>query len=192
MKPATTIITPEAFVARWGKNPPLLRFPKDCIDRLQISPDDKKFLIEAGLPESAAPFLSFELPRTPNLPTIAQQYGIDAEFARFRVIGSDGSGNPIALDEKSQGEVVLLDHENRFARVTVNQSIGQLAESLLAYRKLVEDSQAEFGQDAFLDGKSSPEARQQLRNELARIDPAAVQPGCFWHGELQNVDASAS
>jgi hypothetical protein len=105
---------------------------------------------------------------------------------RFRRIGQ-----PIALDENREGEVVLLDHENKFGRVLINKSVRQLAESLLAYREVVHDSQEEFGADAFLDGKTSPAARQALRQELARIDQAAMKPGCFWHGELQNLDANA-
>ena len=104
---------------------------------------------------------------------------------------SDGSGNPIALDDNHRGEVVYLDHESRFARVVMNQSIRHLAASLLAYRKLVEDSQAEFGEGAFLDGKIPSAARTELRQELTRIDPAAMKPGCFWDGELQNLDANA-
>jgi hypothetical protein len=69
--------------------------------------------------------------------------------------------------------------------------VVRLAESLLAYRKLVQDTQAEFGEDAFPDGKTSPAARAELRRELARIDPAAMESGCFWPGALRNLDANA-
>ena len=186
------MLSPKEFAARWGKDDvPLMRYPKKAVQRLSLSEDDKAFLIQAGLPEDAAPFLKFETPESGQLPTVADQWNQPSAFAAYRVIGSDGSGNPIALDENKNGEVVLLDHEKKFARILVNNSIRQLAESLLAYRKLVNDSQEEFGEDAFLNGKTSPPARKALRQELTRIDAAAMKSGCFWHGELQNLDANA-
>jgi hypothetical protein len=186
------MLSPKEFAARWGKDDvPLMRFPKKAVDRLSVSEEDKAFLTQAGLPEDAAPYLAFEAPRSGELLTVAEQWKQPKAFAAYRVIGSDGSGNPIALDETNNGEVVLLDHENKFARILVNKSVRQLAESLLAYRKLVADSQDEFGEDGFLDGKSSPAARKALRQELARIDAAAMKANCFWPGELQNLNANA-
>jgi hypothetical protein len=185
------MLSPKDFIARWGKDDvPLLRFPKKAVERLALAEEDKAFLLQAGLPEDAAPFLTFDAPESPELPTVADDWNLPKEFQRYRVIGSDGSGNPIALDEGQDGEVVYLDHENQFARVFVNKSIRQLAESLLAYRKLVEDTQAEFGEDAYLEGKTSPAARKQLRQELARIDATAMKPGCFWYGELQELETN--
>lgn len=186
------MLSPKEFAARWGKDDvPLVRFPKKAMERLSLSEDDKAFLVQAGLPEDAAPFLTFEAPESGPLPTVAEQWDQPKAFASYRLIGSDGSGNPIALDENSNGEVVLLDHENKFARVLMNKSIRQLGETLLAYRKLVSDSQEEFGEDAFLDGQTSEAARKELKQELMRIDPAALATGCFWHGELKNLDANA-
>jgi SUKH-4 immunity protein of toxin-antitoxin system len=185
------MLSPTEFVARWGKDVPLIRFPTKAVEGLSLSKDDKAFLTQAGLPEDAAPFLTFDVSDSGQLPTVAEQWNQPQAFAAYRVIGSDGSGNPIALDGNKNGEVVLLDHENKFARILMNTSIGQLAESLLAYRKFVRDSQEEFGPDAFLEGKTSPAARKGLRQDLATIDAAAMKAGCFWHGELQNLDANA-
>jgi len=186
------MLAPKDFVARWVKGSDrLVCFSTKSVDPLALAAEDKAFLVQAGLPADAAPFLTFDAPKSADLQTVAEQWGRENEFQRYRVIGSDGSGNPIALDENHQGEVVCLDHENRFARVLMNTSIRQMAESLLAYRKLVEDSQAAFGPDAFLDGKTSAAAREELRQGLTAIDPAAMQPGCFWHGQLQTLDANA-
>lgn len=185
------MLSPKNFIARWGKDDPLMPFPKKSVERLALSDEDKDFLVQAGLPESAAPFLGFQVPTSGEVPTVAEAWAQPEEFRCYRTIGSDGSGNPIALDENHQGEVVCLDHENRFARVLMNKSVRQLAESLLAYRKIVKDTQAEFGEDAFLDGKTSAAAREELRQALTGIDPAAMKPGCFWHDELLNLDANA-
>ncbi len=148
--------------------------------------------MEAGLPSDAAPYLSFQRPDSGELPTLADEWHQPQQFRCYRLIGFDGSGNPIALDESRQGEVVCLDHENRFARIFINKSIRQLAESLLAYRQMVQDAQAEIGEDAWLEGRVPAAARHQLRQELARIDAHAMQPGCFWYKELQNLDANCS
>jgi hypothetical protein len=186
------MLTPKDFIVRWGKyEAALLRFAKETVQGLRLSEGDKAFLIQAGLPKDAAPFLTFEAPKSGELPTVAEQWKLTNEFERFRAIGFDGSGSPIALDDEANGEVVCLDHDNRFARVLVNKSVRQLAESLLAYRRMIKDSQAEFGEDAFLDGKTSPAVRRGLRQALTSIDPAAMKPGCFWHDELQNLDANA-
>jgi hypothetical protein len=174
------MLSPKDFAARWGTDAdPLVRFPKKSVERLALSKEDQEFLVHAGLPEDAAPFLSFQEPESGELPTVAEEWNQPEAFRCYRLIGTDGSGNPIALDENHQGEVVCLDHENRFVRILMNKSIRQLAESLLAYRKIVKDSQAEFGEDAFLDGKTSAAARNELRQALTQIDAAAMKPGCF-------------
>ena len=96
-----------------------------------------------------------------ELPTVAFDWDLGGEFDCYRVIGSDGCGSPIAIDESHEGQIVCLDHDNRFARVFLNSSVRQLAESLLAYRKAVKDTQAEFGTDAFLHGKISLAIREE-------------------------------
>ncbi len=186
------MLLPKEFIDRWGEDDgAIVAFPKKNLERLALPEAAQAFLSEAGLPKDAAPFLTFSAPDSGELPTVAAQWNQPEAFASYRVVGSDGSGNPIALDENNNGEVVLLDHENKFARVLVNTSIQQLAESLLAYRKLVKDTQNELGEDAFLDGKTSLTARMALRSELAKIDQAAMNAGCFWHGEIQSLDAAA-
>ena len=126
------MLSPKQFIDRWGKdNGPLVPFPKESAERLAISEEEKESLVQAGLPEDAAPFLALRIPTSEELPTLAEEWAQPTEYRCYRLIGSDGSGNPIALDENHQGEAVYLDHENRFARLLTNNSIRQLAESLL-------------------------------------------------------------
>ena len=169
------MLSAKEFAARWGQDEaPLQRFPKRAVAALPIPEEDKEFLLGAGLPEEAAPFLCFDIPTSGALPTVAQAWDQPAAFRRYRVLGSDDSGNPIAIDEQG-GEVVCLDHERRFARVLMNTSIRQLAESLLAYRKMVEDTTSQNGEEAFLDGNVPVECRKALKKALTDIDGAAVQ-----------------
>jgi SUKH-4 immunity protein len=186
------MVSLEEIAARFGEDSiPMIRFPKAAVERLAIGGEDQALLVQVGLPADAAPFLSFKGPKSSEPPTVADEWRLGEGFKSYRLIGSDGSGNPIAIDEASRGEVVCLDHENRFARILINKTVCQLVESLLAYRKLVKDTQREFGEDAFLDGKIPAAARKGLRDALASTDSTAVTPGSFWHGELQNLDANA-
>jgi len=101
------MLTAKEFVTHWEKDDePLVQFPKESVERLALSDADKEFLVEAGLPKAAAPFLSFDIPTSGELPTVAERWRQADEFRRYRSIGSDGSGNPIALDLDQQGEVV--------------------------------------------------------------------------------------
>lgn len=184
------MLSPKDFVDRWGKDDRTwIRFPMKALKSLSILEADKTFLSQAGLPVSAAPFLNFTAPDSGELPTLAALWDLAEAFAAYREIGSDGGGNSIALDENNNGEVVLIDHDNDFSRQLVNTSIPQLAESLLAYRKLVNDMSDECRDDTVLGGKPSPSACKALRNELTRIDPAAMQAGCFWHNEVEMLEA---
>ena len=59
------MLSPKEFVAGWGKRDvPLMRFPKIAVEQLSLSEEDKTFLVQAGLPEDAAPFLTFEVPES--------------------------------------------------------------------------------------------------------------------------------
>jgi hypothetical protein len=129
--------------------------------------------------------LGFEAPKSGELPTVADRWDQPDKFRRYRVIGSDGAGNPIAIDEQRAGEVVCLDHEDKFARTFVNKTVRQLAESLLAYRTIVGDSA-----DAS-SGEVPAKVRKQLHQALRKIDPAAMKPACFWPGATQITDAGA-
>ena len=182
------MLTPADFAARWGTtDEPLVRFPKKAVGRLALPEEDKEFLVRAGLPADAAPYLGFEAPAKGELPTVADEWQQPDEFRRYRVLGSTGSGDPIAIDENGRGEVVCLDHENGFARALLNSSVRQLAASLLAYRKMVQDAVAQNGEDAFLDGNIPQGARRELERELRQIDAAALKPGCFWGEELKSL-----
>jgi hypothetical protein len=120
------------------------------------------------LPDSAAPHLTFNRAARPA--PLWEIFGVRSQWsgaererlAPYRMIGSDGAGNPICI-EQTTGAVVLFDHEDRFhTRQFVNSSVRQLAESLLAYM-----------------GKPTA---QQFRDALSILDRAALaEPSFWWH-----------
>lgn len=185
---AGLLISPDDFRKRWCKDDEdsLVVYSTESLVEVSIPDESRVFLTLAGLPESAAPFLDFSAPENGTLPTAAAVWHLPSDYDCYRIIGSDGSGDPLCIDESRDGQVVSLNHDNFFQRVLINSSIPQLAESLLAYRHLVIETQKRNGEDAFLDGDIPGELKQWLRKELIRIDSSAVQENCFWSYELAN------
>lgn len=150
----------ESFAERWARK------EREC------GFQDRSTMIANGpdmLPDSAAPCLSFEEFSRPKL--VWEVFGSPSDWspadrtrlASYRMIGSDGAGNPICV-EQGTGVVVLLDHENRFrTRQFVNSSIHRLAECLLAYM-----------------GENEPD---RFRSAVTSIDPLALAEGSFWWHE---------
>ncbi len=69
----------------------------------------------------------------------------------------------------------------------MNSSIEQLAESLLAFRKLVDATCELNGEDAFLDGEIPKQLIELLSAELATIDPNCVLERSYWSTELKSL-----
>jgi hypothetical protein len=129
------------------------------------------------LPDSASPCVTFQeaarpLPIWDVFASPSDWSAADLErLAPYWMIGSDGAGNPICV-EQGVGAVVMLDHEDWFrTRQFVNSSVGQLAECLLAYM-----------------GEREPE---RFRSVVRAIDPAALAEGSFWWHEAAGLDADA-
>jgi hypothetical protein len=144
------MLNPETFVTRWqhevvANEPEIVRddlvllvCPPDLEVLAQIPENSARFLVEAGLPRSCAPFLSFDevgkgLPKLITVWRLDGVYGVDTEFlSRYRTLGSDGAGNPLCIDLEEPGKIFMVDHDDAFrSRRVVASSIPQLAEALL-------------------------------------------------------------
>jgi hypothetical protein len=148
----------ELFEERWARKERECGFEGLATEMVACGPD--------VLPTDAAPDVNFDRAARPV--PIWEVFGPRADWPPadrerldpYRMIGSDGCGNPICLVQAT-GSVVLLDHEDRFRTVRfVNSSIRQLGECLLAYM-----------------GEEDPD---RFRLAIADIDPAALAEGAFW------------
>jgi hypothetical protein len=84
--------------------------------------------------------------------------------ARYVVIGHDGYDNPIMLDRKLSGTVVLVDREQHTGVHVINTSIARFAACLLAYRDHV---------DIYSIEPAPVTAVQGLADRLRVLDPEA-------------------
>jgi hypothetical protein len=183
---------PQDFRFRWGDDNPLFTFPGNVVSGVRLVEGDAEFLTGCGLPATAAPFLDFEPPGPRSWPTVTDVWGLSGEFRRYRALGRTDRGDPLAVDETGGGGVVCLEHGNGFAPVPVNRSIRLLAESLLAYRQLVRETEDINGRGSFNDGRVPETFLKRLTSELEALDPGSTADGTFWHGELLELEAGAA
>ena len=180
-------MTPEEFARAWVvADDRLSRFTPDSLAGLHVAPGDLEFLTRTGLPDSAAPFLGFDTPHR-QVPTLAEKWQLGQEFSRYRVIGSNGSGDPICIDERAHGAIVELNHDNHFRVTLMNTSAARLAETLLAFRRLVEQAVQVNGEDAFLDNNVPDTAISAFETALKGIDPDAAKYDTFWSNQIEQL-----
>src|SRR2546423_2939162 len=110
------MLTPAQFTSRWrsdviAKDPlpedsELVTAPPDKAASTRLSVAAREFLVQAGLPKSCAPCLCFEEVGK-GLPRIWELYSPTgwkpeekAPLELYLMLGSDGGGSPICVDER--------------------------------------------------------------------------------------------
>lgn len=181
--------TPEEFRAAFAGDG-LATFPAAAVSSLPITAADVNWLINVGLPRSTAPFLSFGSKYEINVPTAADLWRI-SDGSHYRVIGSNGSGDPVVIDTECVGEVVYLNHDNDFRREFISSTVLKLADALLAYHRLIEEAQAANGPDAYLEGNVPPASLHRFASLMALLDPPTMRGG-MWLEELEQLDRRAA
>lgn len=184
------MLKPETFAMRWenevvANEPEFIRDDtRLCVcppgaGVLTLIPDESaRFLVEAGLPKSCAPFLSFNevgkgLPKLISVWRLNEVSGVDTDFlSRYHILGSDGSGNPICIDTEEHGSIFMVDHDDAFrSRLLVASSVPQLAEALLIVHT---------------------RPREQFVRFFEKIDPTACAPDTFLPIEVAMLTEEAS
>lgn len=108
-------MTPEEFKQKWislenNLNP----ISSEKLDGLGLSAKTINFLVRSGLPDSAAPFLSFSNDSedlSNGIQKLNKVYDIlDPEFEKYVVIGSCGDGDPIVINTQMDDQIEFLDN----------------------------------------------------------------------------------
>lgn len=185
------MISASSFRTEWeATGDRLVAASPEAVASIPLTHEDALFLIEAGLPEEAAPFLSFKELSAPNIPLVCHIWHLPSTFPDYWCIGSNGSGDPICL--ATTGEVHSLNHDNNFEAELINTSVRQLAETLLAYREVVAITLAKGDEDAFLDGRVPVDVQHWFRKRLKAIDPQVAIGPSLWTVEMETwMDGAA-
>jgi SUKH-4 immunity protein len=174
------VITPKQFRERWeggAEGDRLNSFPEASLADVRLSADVRGFMFEAGLPADAAPCLYFGPPKSGSLPRVSVIWNQRSDFDRYRIIGGNGSGDPVCLDEDADGQIVYLNHDNSFQRVLMASSVFTMAECLVELRDVIDE-----GGDTDL---VAPERYERLLERFRIIDPATCEEGGFWPVEIE-------
>ena len=182
---------PTEFRDKWiAAGDELMPFGETDFASTNVTADTKTFLLGAGLPSSAAPFLEFDGSGKRRFKPVTERFPAPSELGNYLCIGFGGSGDPVCICG-STGNVAMLNHDDHFRPILMNTSIVQLAESLLVFRQMVDAACAANGDDAYLDGDVPHDLIQSTRDDIARADSAAMQEGCFWWTELATLEQMA-
>lgn len=187
-------MTPQDFKNAWTgtNNDFLIPLSEERFKGLKLRPETIEFFMLAGLPESAAPYLTF-IKNTSDLydgiNKLTKQYEfIDQSYDKFVAIGSDGSGNPIAINTAADDRIEWIDHED-FSSRYLNASIYQLAATLLAYRNFV-SSVLENNENAYMNSDFTDDQFKALEAQILSIDEQALAEDSFWKAELNMLQTN--
>ena len=122
-----------------------------------------EFLLEAGLPRDASPFLSFQSYSANDIEKRKEVFGIEDEYIP---IGINGSGDPLVIDTKS-GEVLYFNHDDNMRKVFINSSIWQFAACLCIYQEHLTNN-----------------TMNSCLDEIEGVDPRAVEKEAMWFSEI--------
>lgn len=187
-------MTPQDFKHAWtGTNgDSLIPLSEERFKGLQLRPETTDFFKIAGLPESAAPYLTF-VKNTSDLydgiNKLTKQYEfIDKSYEKYVTIGSDGGGNPLVINTAEGDRIEWIDHED-FSSRYMNASINHLVDTLIAYRDFVR-SLLERHQNAYMDSDFTDEQFKTLEAQILSIDEQALAEDSFWKAELNMLQTN--
>ena len=188
-------MTDSEFHAEWIAKIDELRYISlKTLETFTLDPTTKNFLLNYGLPQRAAPFLSFEgdsdISKYESINLLTNWFDfLGEEYKKYIVIGSDGSGDVITINSLDNCKIEWLDHEDYFSSRFMNTSIKHLALCLLAYKNFVQQINIENGDGALIEGNFTDAQYKSIYNSLKLIDERAIEEG-FWKNEMANLLAN--
>ena len=186
-------MSPQEFKEAWTAAEDNLRtIPGKTLERFRLNKETYTFLSQVGLPSEAAPFVNFvgdfrQDDKWDSIGLLNERFGfLDADFSRYIVIGSDGSGNVLAINNRQNCRIEWLNHEENFSASYMNASILQMAECFLAYRDYMDAIKKNRAESTTVDYKFPRLQMDLLRKKIAGIDNKALAEG-FWNFNLDII-----
>jgi hypothetical protein len=176
------------YPSKWDKKD-LNKFTRNNFKDLTVDETTIEFLTSIGLPDSAAPFVSFD---RKELRTIEQIYSTGNLADNFLVdIGFDGAGDPICINMQDNCKIVALNHEDNFERRFVNTSVRELFAFLTIYKEFADKLIQLRGDFAFLDSNFTDDELNEFLGQLKSVDnEALLSEDTFWSQEIATFKAN--
>lgn len=188
-------MTDSEFRTAWLNKDDNLRYiTLETLGDFNLDDTTKNFLFTSGLPAEAASFLSFvgdsHLSKYESINLLTNWFDfLEDEYKKFIVIGSDGSGDIIAINSEDNYKVEWLDHEDYFSSRFMNTSLRHLAGCLLVYRNFIQKINIETNENAYIESNFTDSQYKTLLDNIKQIDENAVKEG-FWKNELETLIAN--
>lgn len=168
-----------------NKKEPVNTYNLSQLENVRLVKETTDFLINCGLPNSCAPFLSFEKHNEKQIPTPNEVFNIDFDLLNdFLMVGSNGSGDPVCIDLNNDNNIVYLNHDNFFESVFINSSVYQLAVCIIKYEKFHTSLNPRIEGQSFTKRRFSDEEFNKVCIEFKEIDPGSLSGDNFWKSEL--------
>ena len=177
-------MTVEQFRILWEADEHLSKFSKEDLAKFNLNDATASFLSIAGLPSSAAPFLTFVQTGGDKFNSICKLRELydflEQEFDKYVYIGYDGSGNPIVINTSNNDKIEWLDHEDMFSSNYFNSSINALGSCLIAQMAFIETVNKENGNDAYFNSDFTDSQFEKFRNDIETADLQCLIEEGFW------------
>ncbi|MGE0076358.1 MAG: SUKH-4 family immunity protein [Bacteroidales bacterium] len=174
------------WTARFSK---INKYDSKRVDKFGFNESTSMFLKTIGLPEEAAPFLSFAKDNDEQYEGLLKLTDyfdfLESEFDRYIVIGSTGNGDEIVIDLNDNCKIKVLDHEDNFSEEFANSSIEKFAKGLILYQDFIDLILNENGEDALIDSKFSDNQINYLKQKMIDNDQDSINSDCFWSQEIE-------
>ena len=130
-------IIPQEFKEKWtASGDKITRFDSNIIINTKLNNLDKEFL-QVGLPEDAAPFLSFGPQSGANLQKVSEVHpNLLVEYDDYLIVGFNGYGDPICIHE-TKGYIAYLNHDDGFSEIFMNSGLAQFLTFLILFREIM-------------------------------------------------------
>ena len=187
----TDTMTPEQFKAIWEsvENEFVCPFSINELSGIGLKETTVHFLLSAGLPVDAAPFLDFAKSggsQYNRIEKLTDHYNhLNSDFGHYVYIGSDGGSNPIVINTDDGDRIELLDHEDDFSSLYINSSLDTFMQCLVAQRDFIKTIQTENGEDAAMDSNFTDDQLDVFKNALLSADAHSLMDDCFWKEQVE-------
>ncbi|WP_405378423.1 SUKH-4 family immunity protein [Nonlabens sp. Asnod3-A02] len=127
------------------------------------------FLREIGMPSECWEF-SFENLKEKNLKTVNYLWKLqDINYDNFLSIGSNGSGDPIAINIATE-ELIYFNHDNFFEEILINSNLSCFAQCVLKIDSFL-NNLIKLEPNSIFENEFTDQSYELLLSELKEIDP---------------------